>query len=291
MKLLSDSGVDRYHSTDWDEKTKTAIPLEEKEQEAELQAFELDWGSWADVEMLSKADGKGTGTATDAKRPLPKDTKQVFDDKSIQTTASQKTLKGDLMEVDLENGVPSSKALEKQAQQEALEEEEREIQELEHLLMIKQRARISPQETAAKKEAEEDEKARKQVRFDRMVREQALLLQQAEANKLCNAAIGNLNFANNVEKNILDKIEEECAAEKARGEAMMVAATNNTGLIPPENATNMEVDLSGAMIEDKDGHLIPQELNLFVRTMSSDSLYDDALAASSSIVRARPATR
>ena len=121
MKLLSDTGVDRFLSTDWDEKTNTAVPLEDKEQDADILACEVEWGAWADDEVPSTAatpSGGVTGEANNiGKRPHPKETKETFDDKSMFTTASQKTLKGVLADVIL-GAAPSSEELEAAAEEE-----------------------------------------------------------------------------------------------------------------------------------------------------------------------------
>ena len=105
MKLLSDTGVERYLSTDWDEKTNTVVPLEDKEQDADILACEVEWGAWADNEKPSTAAAVasegGTGETTIGKRPHPKEIKETFDDKSMFTSASQKTLKGVLAGVTL----------------------------------------------------------------------------------------------------------------------------------------------------------------------------------------------
>jgi hypothetical protein len=48
--LLSDTGVEQYHATGWDEENKQAIALEEKEQNKDLHVMEFEWAPWMDDE-------------------------------------------------------------------------------------------------------------------------------------------------------------------------------------------------------------------------------------------------
>jgi hypothetical protein len=104
QKLLSDTGVERYHSTSWDAEGNCAIPPEEREQDEDLHTMEFEWGDWMDNESPGAPAGTTENGAVPTHRPLPRMTKETFDDKSVFTTASQLPLKAQLMEVDLEGG-------------------------------------------------------------------------------------------------------------------------------------------------------------------------------------------
>jgi hypothetical protein len=78
--------------------------LEDKEQDADILACKVEWGAWANDKkpVAAAAMGRGTmGEATIGKRPHPKETKEMFNDKSMFMMASQKTLKGVQAEVTL----------------------------------------------------------------------------------------------------------------------------------------------------------------------------------------------
>jgi hypothetical protein len=265
LKCLSDTGVENYMSTDWDEKTKTAIPLAEREQEEELKAFELEWGGWVDDEKPTATGGKNEETATGNKRPLPKDKKDTFDDKSLKTTATQKTLKGQLMGVDLSGTVPSSEELEAE---ETRVEAAKLVQELKgaeyKLIMAKRKLqKCTPLELEASTALAAGTKAVHDAKYQGLMAQQSRLFEQAEADKLCNEAVRNLQFADNVE------------ADMAATVADMEEQYSKTGLIPPHTAQNME-----ELLLDEDGNVIKQgDLN---ETMRSDMSDDDALAASGS---------
>jgi hypothetical protein len=108
QKLLSDTGVERYHSTSWDAEGNRAIPPEEREQDEDLHTMEFEWGDWMDNESPGAPAGTTENGAVPTHRPLPRMTKETFDDKSVFTTASQLPLKAQLMEVDLGQDIPPS---------------------------------------------------------------------------------------------------------------------------------------------------------------------------------------
>jgi hypothetical protein len=84
LRLLTESGQETYLSLDWDEKSQSVITIQEKDMEANINCFEADWstGSWCDG---PKAEDDSKPAAISNKRPLPKDTKEIFDDKSVMT--------------------------------------------------------------------------------------------------------------------------------------------------------------------------------------------------------------
>jgi hypothetical protein len=96
LRLLTESGQETYLSLDWDEESQSVITIQEKDMEANINCFEADWSSWCDG---PKAEDDSKPAAVSNKRPLPKDTKEIFDDKSVMTTASQMTVRGELADL------------------------------------------------------------------------------------------------------------------------------------------------------------------------------------------------
>jgi hypothetical protein len=98
LKLLTDYGQDRYLTEDWDEENRRVTSSSERFLHEQLTEMETDFdlSDWDDSPLpVEEADPTADAPT---KRPLPRDLKDSFDDKSIQTTGTCQTIKGNLRE-------------------------------------------------------------------------------------------------------------------------------------------------------------------------------------------------
>jgi hypothetical protein len=174
LRLLSETGQERYTNEDWDEENQRVVSGREREMQEMNNELEIEWDFLEPPP--SDEEGNKLSASADApkKRPLPRDLRDNFDDRSFFTTNSDLTIKHHLRAVDLSDAPDqAAESLQRQLGEQELAAAEVRAKEEEAARLAEEQLRenlrlAAEAEAAALRAKREAEKALRLQRMDRL---------------------------------------------------------------------------------------------------------------------------